>query len=460
MVLVRNFRGSDSALARNQFVKRSSKRKKVDIKRIATISLVTVVAVGVVYGVYSHLPFVKVNKAIAAGNMYSKNEDYEAAISSYNTAIEIDDGAVEAYNNMAGAYLSIDDSESAKKILFDGWQNTDNTDLLNNYHTVILNDAVTEINRGNGSIDALLSILPVLEADNTNSQAIEILDAAFSRCFANESTDADMFFRGESKGSTCSFAKYEELVNRLLAVYTATPSDELSELIKKFAIPATDSFTIDYSDALKYGELLQSVVSGVGSNASIDSMFNCFNNAQEVQGLFSQIFEQLDIGNVDELRDFIVSDEYVSYRDIFLNDQETPQENTTYISISREAMILNLKDGNWSYRFLSFDENPESTGVITVWANYFEDDGVQRNSISYEPGAINGNIYPHTKYSVTYLKSYITSGNSTKVAQMNYRLSTLITDEEGNMTETVVGDWGGANEWIMDIETIESRIRA
>ena len=361
---------------------------------------------------------------------------------------------------MAGAYLSIDDYESAKKVLYDGWQTTENKDLLNNYLTVIMNDAVTEINKGEGNIDTVLSVIPVLEADNTNSEAISLLDAAYTRCFRNEQSDADLFFRGESLGSVCNYSKYEEVINRLVAVYEATPSDELAELIKKFAAPSTDSFTIGLEDAARYKDLLEKVASAVGGSESIDSMRNCFANAVDVQGLFTGIFEQLDIGNVDDLRDFIVSDEYVAYRDIFLNNQETYQENTTYISISREAMILNLKDGKWSYRFLNFEENPDTTGVITVWANYFEDDGVQRNSISYEPGAINGNVYPHTKYSVTYLKSYITSGKSTKVAQMNYRLSTVITDAEGNMTETVVGDWGGANEWTMDIETIESRIRA
>ena len=98
--------------------------------------------------------------------------------------------------------------------------------------------------------------------------------------------------------------------------------------------------------------------------------------------------------------------------------------------------------------------------MITLWAKYFEDDGVQRNSISYEPGSIDGNMYPHTKYTVTYLKSYTNSGNNTKVAKMNYRLSTAITDETGKTTETIVGDWGGTDEYEMDIKTIESRIRA
>ncbi len=152
------------------------KKSKVNIKKTAIIGIATVVTIIAGYNVYNHLPIVKVNKAIAAGNKYSASSDYEAAIDSYNTAIEIDDGAVEAYNNMAGAYLSIDDYESAKKVLYDGWQNTENKDLLNNYLTVIMNDAVTAINKGEGNIDTILSVIPVLEADNTNAEAISLLD--------------------------------------------------------------------------------------------------------------------------------------------------------------------------------------------------------------------------------------------------------------------------------------------
>ena len=160
-----------------------SKKNKADYKKVLAIGIATVVTVIAGYTIYNHLPFVKVNKAIAAGNKYSESSDYEAAIDSYNSALEIDNGAVEAYNNMAGAYLSIDDYESAKKVLYDGWRNTDNEDLLSNYLTVILNDAVTDINKGEGSIDTVLSIIPVLESDSTNAEAISILDAAYTRCF-------------------------------------------------------------------------------------------------------------------------------------------------------------------------------------------------------------------------------------------------------------------------------------
>ena len=457
------YRGKDNSL---NTIKRKNKRNirrkranRIDFRKIAIIGIATVVAVVCGYAVYSHLPFVKVNKAIAAGNKYSQKADYDAAISSYSEAIEIDSGSVAAYSNMASAYLSIDDSESAKKVLYDGWQNTDSQALLSNYLTVIMNDAVNTINKGEGNIDTILSVVNVLEQDATNTDAVELLNAAYDRCFSAYSDDVNALFRS-TDADGCSYSKYSDMLVRLTAVYEANPSDELKALVLKYAVPSSDSFTMNYDDAIAYDAVLANVESSVGSSDEISSLRACISNAQDVQGIFADIFSQLDVGNVDELRDFVVSDEYVNLRNIFLNDEETPQENTTYVAISREAIILNRNDGAFSYRFLDFEENPETSGVITLWANYFEDDGVQRNSISYEPGAIDGNLYPHTKYTVTYLKSYTNSGNNTKVAKMNYRLSTAITDESGKTTETIVGDWGGTDEYEMDIKTIESRVRA
>ncbi|ADL34028.1 hypothetical protein bpr_I1290 [Butyrivibrio proteoclasticus B316] len=446
-------------------IKKSSKHKKrrrranrIDIRKVAIIGIATVITVVCGYAVYSHLPFVKVNKAIAAGNRYSEQAEYDAAINSYSEAIEIDSGSVAAYSNMASAYLSIDDSESAKKVLYDGWQNTESQALLSNYLTVIMNDAVSTINEGNGNIDTVLSVMSVLEQDSSNTDAIQLMDAAYDRCFSLYDDDVNSMFRCSESG--CSYEKYADLIGRMLAVYQTAPSDELKALVLKYAVPSSDSFTMNYEDALAYGSVLDNVMNTVGTSDEISSVKDCIDNAQSVQGVFADIFTQLDVGNVDDLRDFVVSDEYINLRNVFLNNEETPQENTTYVAISREAIILNRNDGKFSYRFLDFEENPDTAGVITLWANYFEDDGVQRNSISYEPGSIDGNMYPHTKYTVTYLKSYTNSGNNTKVAKMNYRLSTAITDETGKTTETIVGDWGGTDEYEMDIKTIESRIRA
>ena len=453
---VNSYRNSDRSYSRNVTVNRRRRRKRHRLDMRKTAAFCAAAAVVVIGGsvIYNHLPFVKVNKAIAAGNRYTEDADYQAAIDSYSEAIKIDKHSVTAYSNMAGAFLSIDDSESAKKILYDGWQNTENTGLLDNYHTVILNEAVDSMNTKSANMETVLSIESVLEDDNTNKDAVELLDAAYSRVFEDAySYSQDALFRSDAStysaeggSDTFTFAGYETFEKELLAVYEANPSEQLKDVILEYAIPGVSSFTMNYSDVEAYLALIGEVEAQVGTDENLESFKECLTNAQEVQSIFADIFTQLDVGNVDELRSFVVSDQYLALRDIFLNDEYTPQENTTYVPISREAIVLNNTDGKWSYRFLDFEENPETAGVITLWANFFEDDGVQRNAISYEPGAINGQLYPHTKYDVTYLKSYITKGGSTRVAKMNYRLETTITNENGETINSIIGDWGGENE--------------
>ena len=151
-------------------------------RKIIIIGLATVLAVVAGYTVYNHLPTVKVSKAIAAGDKYKNDEDYESAIDSYSEAIQIDSHSVKAYSNMAGAFLSIDDFESAKQVLYDGWQNTENSSLMDNYHTVVLNEAVDAMNDQRADMDTALAILSVLKENNTNSDAIMLLgEACFSR---------------------------------------------------------------------------------------------------------------------------------------------------------------------------------------------------------------------------------------------------------------------------------------
>lgn len=460
-------RNRSSYRGTNRYRGRRRRRKRFDFKRFGIIALSLVVLLVAGYGIYANLPKVKVSKAIAEGNKYSQNAEYEAAIDSYNEAIKIDSKSVTAYSNMAGAYLSIEDPESAKKVLYDGWRNTDNEGLLDNYHAVILNEAVDKMNDKAADITMVDSMLTVLEEDNDNMDAVKLIDSAYKRCFEDSyAGDINVLFRPEfsknkeGNASDCSFGEYSSVLKRMIAVYKVAPSEELKKVIREYMIPLNSSFTLNLSDVPAYKELMEIAAAITGSDEEIESFEACLDDSIRVQGIFADIFAQLDVGNVDELRDFVVSDDYLELRDVFLKNQDTPQENTVYVPISREAVILNNHDGKWSYRFLSFEENPTTSGVITVWANFFEDDGVQRNSISYEPASIEDNMYPHTKYSVTYLYSYITSGNSTRVAQMNYRLDTTIERQDGTVDETIVGDWGGPNEWEMDIDTIESRIRA
>ncbi len=446
----------------------SGKRRstKADYRRIIIVACAFVLAFCIGYLIYSHLPVVKLNKAIAAGDKSVQNADYEAAINSYLEAIEISKDSVKAYSNLAGAYLSIDDSSSAKEALLSGYENTGSEALLHNYHSVILNEAVASINSDTASMDTIKSVVSVLSEDAGNEDALNILNSAYLRVFDSAyAYDTNALFRAsyvaeDAKGETFSYTEYEALVRKLMDIYEANPTDALKDVVLLYVTPAISSFTLNTEDVDSYIGLIDEVASKVGTSDEIASFKECLDNSVEVQAIFADIFTQLDVGNVDELRDFVVSDEYLAIRDIFLKGEYSPQENTTYVPVSREAIILNYTDDKWSYRFLDFSENPTTAGVITIWANFFEDGGIQRNAISYEPAAIDGNLYPHTEYTVTYLNSYITSGSSTKVIRMNYRLDTTVTSENGEINEIIVSDWGGPDELTMDIDKIESRIKA
>ncbi len=456
-------------LSKNNYRKASYGRKKRRGSGKPVIALAVFVLAFILAGIaYFQLPFLKVGRAIAAGDKLAEEADYQAAIESYAKALQIDSGSVTAYNNMAGAYLGIGDVESAKSTLYDGWTTTGDESLLTEYHSVILSEASKEVDGHTADMNTASDLLSILRDDNSNSEAVALLDLAYQNIFDDSyAYNADAFLRSdactyssENGSAVFSYDQYEAFLKDMLEIYSATQNERLKEVILKYAVPGLNSFTISYEDGLSYNLLLDEIEKKAGSDEGIDSIRECLTDAAKVQEIFADIFEQLDVGNVDELRDFVVSDEYIELRDVFLHEEYSPQENTTYIPISREAMVLNNKDGKWSYRFLDFEENPQTNGVITLWANFFEDNGVQRNSISYEPASINGDFYPHTKYSVTYLYSYTTSGSSTKVAKMNYRLDTTIETSDGEIEETVVGDWGGPDEWTMDIDTIESRIKA
>ena len=144
-------------------VRKVSRRKKgIDYKKAAIlVAAATAVAVmGLV--VYNHIPFVKVNQSIAAGNKYAESADYEAAIEAYEKAIKIDSKSVAAYSNLAGAYISLGDNEAAKNTLHDGYENTANELLLRDYHTLVLNEAVGEMNDSSTDFTTVSKVVAVL----------------------------------------------------------------------------------------------------------------------------------------------------------------------------------------------------------------------------------------------------------------------------------------------------------
>ncbi|MCR4901840.1 MAG: tetratricopeptide repeat protein [Butyrivibrio sp.] len=437
-------------------IRAKKRRTKVFIARLE-LGLVVFGLFGSVIGgviLYNQLPGVKASKAVAAGNEYKESAEYQQAIESYENAIEIDASNLEAYSNMAGAYLSLEDTESAKTVLYSGWENTQSEALLNNYYAVVLNEAVKKINAGEGDMETVASMINVLSMDPDNADALELVSSAYSYAFGSTDDSGNNLTFWESDDA---FDTYDKAMVSLMDTYEENPSDELSAIITKYLVPASDSVYFKYEDAAEYTLLLERAASLGLSTAESDSLEACFGDASGVLSVFEGIFSEVDSGNIEALREFVVSEDYITLRDAFLNNEETILQNTTYVPVSREGLVLERTDGTWTYRFMSFDENPSTQGVLTLWANFLEDDGIQRNAISYEPAGDDSGYYPHTNYTVTYLYSNVTI-NGTLTPKMNYRLSTEIFTSESESEETIVVDWGGDNESTMDTETIGKKM--
>jgi len=123
---------------------------------------VAVIAVAGVL-IYRLLPGVQVARQLKEANAYIETEAYDDAIASCQEALKIDSSSVQAYRSMAGAYLTKEDTMAAEQILYQGWETTQDESLLQYYCTVLLNEAVDDINSQNCTLDTLGKCVSVLE---------------------------------------------------------------------------------------------------------------------------------------------------------------------------------------------------------------------------------------------------------------------------------------------------------
>ena len=72
---------------------------------------------------------------------------------------------------MAGAYLTKEEITSAEQVLYQGWETTQDESLLQYYCTVLLNEAVADINNQACSLKTLEKCIAVLEKDSDNEDA-------------------------------------------------------------------------------------------------------------------------------------------------------------------------------------------------------------------------------------------------------------------------------------------------
>ncbi len=427
--------------------KRRRRRKKVVlIEKTIIAAVVLLVLAGGGILAYHLMPEIQVAKQLEEASEFIEMKDYEDAIASCEEALEIDSLSVQAYRSMAGAYLDQEDTVAARQVLYRGWENTQDESLLQYYCTVMLNEAVADINSQNCSLKTLDKCISVLEKDADNPDVYRLLEACYERLFEGDSEQEGLLCNAVMD-TECGFDGYRNLMLRLLLVYEAAPSEELKAEIVKYAVPGNDLIWLDVEHLAEYQDLLAKIVK-IGSNEQITQLAACVEKAVSVQNLFAEAFTIFESGNFAPIREFMNKEEYITIRDAFINGSMEYWYGETYIPVSREKMKFLHTENGWMFAFADYEEGASLNSVINVWGAKQEDAGVQRLCISYEPASETGEYYPHTTYEFIYLYSNVEIDGS-YVPQMNYRFETRIATPEGTTTD-LIGDWGGEHEWVTE----------
>lgn len=424
--------------------RRQKRRKKVLLAEKITLAAVGAALIaGGGLGVYFLMPWIQVSKQLEEANAYLETENYEDAIASYEEALSIDSSSVKAYRAMAGAYLTREDTSSAEQILYKGWETTQDEGLLQYYCTVLLNEAVADINSQSCTLETLDKCISVLEKDSENEDAYKLLDVCYERLFG-ESPEQEGLLCNVTAGGSCGYQMYQDMMLRLLLTYEKMPSDRLKAEIVKLAVPGKDTVFMDVAHLQEYHDLLVRVEEAEKSSET-EALLSCTEKAMEVQNFFEKAFAIFESDDVTPIKEFMNDEAYLSIRDAFIEGTMEYWDGKTYIPVSREKMKFVKGESGWKFAFLDYEEYPETKGIINVWGTKHEDAGVQRVCISYEPASENGEYYPHTTYEVIYLYSNVQIGRE-YVPQMNYRFETRVATPEGTTTQ-LIGDWGGEHEW-------------
>lgn len=424
-------RKKELPLAERRRRRRRARKRVVFLERLLVACVIAAFLGGAGFLVWN-VPSLKLTRQLDAGKEYTKKEAYDAAIKAYENALEIDSASVEAYRCMAGAYLGMEDANHAKQILFDGWQNTQDEGLLKYYCTVLLNEAVAEINDDRISLETVEKIEAVLEQDMLEEDAMEVLETACGR------------LKEQIESGSLDFASFREIANNLSDFYASTGLEGMAEIISGFGWLSLEEIKLPMEYVDDYLGILEKADS-LGEMPERSDMIACLYKVKEIQAQFADIFARMDEENYEAAKDFIVTDGYLQLRDAFISGTMEYWEGSTYIPVSREYVILKQKDGKCSFSFPDYEETEGRTGIITVWGNKMTDNGVQRSSLTYEPAREGESYYPHTEYVISYMCSNVQRANG-YVSDMNYHFETRVHTETGTST-TMIGDWGGPYQW-------------
>ena len=429
--------------------RREERRRKVRRQKIAMAVCAGVIVVGAIaIPILLNLPSMKLSRCLAKGGRYTEQSDYTNAQNAYESALKIDTASVEAYRGMADNYVAQGNIQDAKQILYTGWEQTQDEGLLHYYCVEVYNEAVHEINEGNCTLATVDKCIQVLEQEPDNADAPVLLSTCYERLFKTEEEEAvcSMFCDADAAQDTCSYAEYETLVRRMLALYQAKPSEAMKAVLTRYVLIDRPYVQISIPHMEAYRILLTEVNSAV-KDAGITETMACLARAKEVSDYFAEAFQEFEAGNYAYARELVAQESYQQIRDSFIEENSGYWEGSIYIPLNREQLMLHREDDKVRFYFLSEEEYDNHQGIIKVWGTKQEDDGVQRSVISYEP-AVDSGEDSKTEYTVQYLYSNVKIGGE-YVPQMNYRFDTKVTTQEG-ITTNAIGDWGGEHEWEID----------
>lgn len=422
---------------------RKVRRQKIVMAVSSCVILLSVIGIAVFF-----LAPVKTAFRLYQGDRYAAKEDYAGAQSAYEKALLADAGSVEAYRGLAAVYDKQQMAAEEEQILYTGWEKTKDEGLRHYYCVAVLNQAVAEINAKNCTLATVDKCVRVLEQGLERPKTLELLADCYERLFrvTEEEETCMLFADGDIAQDTCSYTEYERLLERMLAVYQADPSEEMGKVLKRYAVIDMPYVRISLPHVDSYAALLAKI-SGVLEDGDITETLAALARAQEVSAYFNRAFDEFASGNYAYARELVSEEAYQKIRDQFIEENAGYWEGSVYIPVNREQLVLHREEGKVRFLFPDAEAYENRQGIITVWGTHQEDDGVQRSVISYEPPAEEG-AASHTEYTVQYLYSNVKIDGE-YVPQMNYRFDTKVTTSEG-ITTNAIGDWGGEHEWEID----------
>ena len=426
--------------------KRNKKRRTtVMMQKIGIAAAVVAVIGGGIYG-YNQIPSVKVDKCISQAKEYEEVQDYENAIASYEEALEIESTTVKTYQYMANLYIDMDDLKAAEEILHKGVEETQDSQIQESYHTVMLNESVYEVNEASCSFITVDRCLDILAVDNTKASAYDLLHTCYERLVGTvDEAGVNTVLSSTEEG--LGFDSYKAAVEKMIALYEKDQNEEMKEILLKYVgIQAENLFIpMEYFDA--YVELVAKV-DAVATNDGLEDLQACLAKTVEIHDLFAPLLAEFEAENYKVARDFIVSDEYIAIRDAFIEGTMEYWHGKTYIPVSNIGVKLHFMDNSWKFSFEDEEEKPAEYGYIKVWGFKWLDNGHQRTAITYVPVSETKEYYPMTEYAMMYWWSTPINMELTEntFARMNFRFEENIYTEEGKTTKAI-NDWGGKYQY-------------